>query len=91
MLAPVVFYLPYAILFCGLQIFVFFGIFEWENYIQTLAVAVLTVCATYAVHQLINWILLKDEKNAPSKNQSGKGLFLISDPAFFASMGKHET
>ena len=40
-----------------------------QNYIQALSIAVLVVCATYAVHQLINWILLKDEKNAPPGNQ----------------------
>ena len=25
--------------------------------------------ATYIVHKVINWILLKDEKNVPSENQ----------------------
>ena len=25
--------------------------------------------ATYIVHKVINWILLKDEKNAPAENQ----------------------
>ena len=40
-----------------------------ENFIQALSVSALIGCATYVLHQLINWILLKDEKNAPPENQ----------------------
>ena len=42
----------------------------WDkNNVQSLAGFALIICATYLVHQLVNWILLKDEKNAPPGNQ----------------------
>ena len=41
----------------------------WDkNTIQAVAGFALIGCATYLVHQLVNWILLKDEKNAPPGN-----------------------
>ena len=41
----------------------------WDkNNIQALAGFALIGCATYLVHQLVNWILLKDKKNAPLGN-----------------------
>ena len=52
----------------GLSSAIVFDGYRNESYKEIIS-GIVFFGLTYVMHRIINWILLKDEKNAPSENQ----------------------